>query len=175
MLTMVSPEFAKAFPGKMDQIPPPGMIKAALRFGPPRLAWLKHYLRNTLTAKDTGEKVILWVYWPLTQLLIEQVSTPSQSHLLPLISTLTFDSDTHPLWHVTVTSTLHMTLILTVCSTAASSARIVLLSITQWVPMRGPPWRSHSSTAGRWGSLSCPIWHAKRAWTYILTAEILSW
>jgi hypothetical protein len=105
MLRTVISEFAKAFPGKTDRIPPlekvKGMtydqIEAALRFGAPKLAWLKHYLRNTLTAKDNGKKVILWVYWPLTQWLVEQVSTPSQSHFLPLISTLTFNSDTHQL------------------------------------------------------------------------------
>jgi len=105
MLRTVMSEFAKAFPGKTDRIPPPGKVKgmtydqieAALLFGAPMLAWLKHYLRNTLTAKDCGEKVILSVYWPLAQWLIEQVSTPSQSHFLPLISTLTFNSDTHQL------------------------------------------------------------------------------
>ena len=98
-------EFAKAFTGKTDQVPPSrkvkGMMydqsKAALWFGALTLAWLKHYLRNTLTAKDNGGKVILWVYWPLTQWLIEQVSTPSQSHFLPLISTLTLNSDMHQL------------------------------------------------------------------------------
>jgi len=55
--------FPKAFPGKTDRIPPPDKVKgmtydqieAALRFGAPKLAWLKHYLRNTLTAKDNGE------------------------------------------------------------------------------------------------------------------------
>ena len=79
MLKMVISEFAKAFPGKTDQIPPPEKVKgmtydqieAALRFGARKLAWLKHYLRNTLTGKDNGEKVILWVYWPLTQWLVE--------------------------------------------------------------------------------------------------------
>jgi len=105
MLRTVISEFAKAFTGKADRIPLPEKVKgmtydqieAALWFVAPKLAWLKHYLRNTLTAKDNGEKVILWVYWPLTQWLVEQVSTPSQSHFLPLISTLTFNSDTHQL------------------------------------------------------------------------------
>jgi hypothetical protein len=105
MLRTAISQLAKAFPGKTDRIPPPGKVKgmtydqieAALRFGAPMLAWLKHYLWNTLTAKDNAEKVILWVYWPLTQWLVEQVSTPSQSHFLPLISTLTFHSDTHQL------------------------------------------------------------------------------
>jgi len=105
MLRTVIYEFPKAFPGKTDRIPLPEKVKgrtydqieAALRFGAPKLAWLKYYLRNTLTAKDNGEKVILWVYWPLTQWLVEQVSTPLQSHFLPLISTLTFNSDTHQL------------------------------------------------------------------------------
>jgi hypothetical protein len=84
MLRMVISEFAKAPPGKMDRIPPPEKVKgmtydqieAALRLGAPKLAWLKQYLRNTLTAKAYGEKVILWVYWPLTQWLVEQLSTP---------------------------------------------------------------------------------------------------
>jgi len=105
MLRTFISKFANAFPGKTDRIPPPDKVKgmtydqieAALRFGAPKLAWLKHYLRNTSTAKDNGEKAILWVYWPLTQWLVEQVSTPSQSHFLPLISTLTFNSDTHQL------------------------------------------------------------------------------
>jgi len=127
MLRTVISEFQKAFPGKIDRIPPPEKVKgmtydqieAALPFGDPKLAWLKHYLRNTFTAKDNGEKVILCVYWQLTQWLIEQVSTPLQSHFLPLISTLTFNSDTHQLWYLTLTSTLHMT-ILTVRITAAS-------------------------------------------------------
>jgi hypothetical protein len=84
MLRTVISEFAKAFPGKTDRIPPPEKVKgmtydqieAALRLGAPKLACLKQYLRNTLTAKDNGEEVILWVYWPLTQWLVEQVSTP---------------------------------------------------------------------------------------------------
>jgi len=126
-LRMVISEFAKALPGKTDQIPSAEKIKgmtydqieAALRLRASKLAWLKYYLQNTLTAKDNGEKVILWVCWPLTQWLVEQVSTPSQSHFLPLISTLTFNSDTHKLWYLTLTLTLHMT-ILTVCTTAAS-------------------------------------------------------
>jgi hypothetical protein len=79
MLRTVISEFAKAFPGKTDRIPPPEKVKgmtydqieAALQFGAPKLASLKHYLRNTLTVKDNGEKVILWVYWPLTQWLVE--------------------------------------------------------------------------------------------------------
>jgi len=85
MLRTVISEFVKAFPKKTDRIPPPekakGMtydqIEAASRFGASKLAWIKHYLRNTLTAKDNGEKVILWVYWPLTQWLVEPVNTPS--------------------------------------------------------------------------------------------------
>jgi hypothetical protein len=84
MLRTVISEFAKAFPGKTDRIPPPEKVKgmtydqieAALRLGAPKLAWLKQYLRNTLTAKDNGEKVILRIYWPLTQWLVEQVSSP---------------------------------------------------------------------------------------------------
>jgi hypothetical protein len=105
MLRTVISEFAKAFPGKTDRIPPPDNVKgmtydqieAALRFGAPKMAWLKHYLRNTFTAKDIGEKVVLWEYWPLTQWLVEQVSTPSQSHFLPFISILTCNSDKHQL------------------------------------------------------------------------------
>jgi len=84
MLMMVISAVAKAFPRKTDQISLPekvkGMtyvqIKAALRFGAPKLSWLKQYHQNTLTAKDNGEKVILWVYCPLTQWLVKQVSTP---------------------------------------------------------------------------------------------------
>ena len=72
-------------------------IEAALQCGAPQLPWLNHYLRNTLTVKYNREKVILWVYWPLTQWLIKQVIIPSQSHFVPLISTLTFNSDTHQL------------------------------------------------------------------------------
>jgi hypothetical protein len=64
MLRKVISEFAKDFPGKTDQIPPPATVKsmtydqieAGLRFGAPTLAWLKQYLRNSLTAKDDGEK-----------------------------------------------------------------------------------------------------------------------
>jgi hypothetical protein len=70
MLRTVIFEFAKAFPGKTDRIPPAEMVKgisydqieAALQFGASKLAWLKHYLQNTLTVKDNAEKVILWVY-----------------------------------------------------------------------------------------------------------------
>jgi hypothetical protein len=72
-----------SFTRKTDQIPLPekvngityDKIKAALWLGAPKLAWLKQYLWNTLTAKDNGEKVILWVYWPLTQWLVKQVIT----------------------------------------------------------------------------------------------------
>ena len=60
-------------------------IEAALRLGAPKLAWLKQYLRNTFTAKHNGEIVILWVYWPLTQWLVKQVSTP---FTFPLSATL---------------------------------------------------------------------------------------
>jgi hypothetical protein len=105
MIRTVISEFVKAFPEKTDRIPWPEKVKgmtyvqieAALQFEAPKLAWLKNYFRNTLKAKDNGEKVILWVYWPLTQWLVEHVSTPSQSHFLPLISTLTLNSDTHHL------------------------------------------------------------------------------
>jgi len=127
MLRLGISELAKAFPGTTDWIPPPrqvidktyDQIKAALRFGAIKLAWLKHYLWNTFTVKGNRENMILYLYWPLTQWLVEQVSTPSQSHFLPLLSTLTFDSETHQLWHLTLTSTFCMT-ILPVHSTAAS-------------------------------------------------------
>jgi len=77
-------------------------IEAALLFGATQLAWLRHYLRNSSTANDNGQRVILWVHWLLTQWLVEQVSTPSQSHFLSLISTLRFNSDKHQLVHLTL-------------------------------------------------------------------------
>ena len=113
LLSTVISEFAKAFPGKLDQIPLPqkvhGMtfdqIEAALQFWAPKLAWPKQYLWNTLPAKDNGEKVILWVYWPLTQWLVEQVSTP---FTFPLSAThITSDISIRCL---TLTSTLCMTM-----------------------------------------------------------------
>ena len=105
MLWTVMSEFPMAFRRKTDRISPlekvKGMtydhIEAAFRCGASKLVWLKHYLRNTLTAKDNREKVKLSVYSPLTLWLVDQVSTPSQSHYLPLISTLTSNSDTHQL------------------------------------------------------------------------------
>jgi len=105
MLRTANAECAKSFPAKTDCKPlaqkfkciTHDQIEAALQFATPKLAWLNHFLWNTLTATDNGEMVILWVYWPLTQWLIKQVSTPSQSHFLPLIPTLTFNSATHQL------------------------------------------------------------------------------
>jgi hypothetical protein len=93
MLRTVISEFAETFPEKTGQIPPPEKVKgmtydqieAALWFEPPKLAWLKQYLRNTFMAKDNGEKVIQRVYWPLTQWLLKQVSTP---FTFPLSATL---------------------------------------------------------------------------------------
>lgn len=91
-------EFAKAIAGKTAGICQRktvlGMlydqIESVLRFRSTQLTWLKLYLQNTLTAKANGEKVTLWVYWTLTQWFVKKVSTPSQSHFLPLIATLTF-------------------------------------------------------------------------------------
>jgi len=116
MLMTVISELAKAFPEKTDRIPPPekvqGMaydqILAALRLGAPKLAWLKQYLRNTLMAKDNAEKVIMWVYWPLTQWLVEQVSTP-----FTFPHSATHISSDIWIWCLTLTSTLRMTMILT--------------------------------------------------------------
>jgi hypothetical protein len=93
MLWTVISEFGQDFPWKTDQIPPRERVKglaydqieAALQFWASKLAWFNLYLRNTKTVKNNGEKVILWVYWPLTQWLVEQVSTPSPSNFLPLI------------------------------------------------------------------------------------------
>jgi len=93
-------EFAQAFPAKKNWIPQPGRVKsttydhfeAVLRFGARMLNWLIQCLQNTFTAKNTGEQVILWIYSPLTQWLIEQVCTLLQSHFLPLISPLTLNS-----------------------------------------------------------------------------------
>jgi len=101
MLKTVIFQFAKAFPRKTDRIPTPEKvlgrsydgIEAGVRLGAPMLAWLKQFLRNILTAKDNREKVIVWVYWPLSQSLVEQVSTPFTIPLLPLTSALTFKSD----------------------------------------------------------------------------------
>jgi len=84
MRSAITSDFAKAFPGKTDQIASPEMVKgmisdqieAASKLGAPKLCWLEQYLLNTLTAKDNGEMVILGVYWPLTQWLITQVSIP---------------------------------------------------------------------------------------------------
>jgi hypothetical protein len=84
MVRTVISEFAKAFSKKMDQLPLPEMVKgitydqieAALRLGSLKLTWLKQSLRNTLTAKHNGQRVNLWVYWPLTMWLVKQVSTP---------------------------------------------------------------------------------------------------
>jgi len=94
-------EFPMSIPGKTNRIPAPkkvnsithDQIETALWFGPPKLTSLKHYLGNTLVVKDNAQKVILWVYWSLTQWLVEQLSTSSQSHLLPLISTVSLNSD----------------------------------------------------------------------------------
>jgi hypothetical protein len=93
MLRTVISEFAKTFPEKTGRIPPPGKVKgmtydqieAALRLEAPMVAWLNQYLRNTFMAKDNGEKVIQSVYWPLTQWLVNQVSTP---FTFPLSATL---------------------------------------------------------------------------------------
>jgi hypothetical protein len=80
--------FAAIFPGWTDQKPSSNEVKhmnharfeAAMRYGAPKLAWLKNWLcKNMLLGKNNqnnGEKVILWVYWPITQWFVEQVSTP---------------------------------------------------------------------------------------------------
>jgi hypothetical protein len=117
----------KCFPRAMDRFPAPkkfkdmmfDQIEAVLQIGPPRLAWLRYYRWTTFNVKSNGEKVILLVYWPLTQWLVKQVSTPSQSHSLPHISNQTFNSDTHQLWYFTLILTHHITTIFTVHSTAA--------------------------------------------------------
>ena len=46
-------------------------IQAALLFGAPKLGWLRRYLNEVVIRKR--EKVILWVFWPLSQWLVEQV------------------------------------------------------------------------------------------------------
>jgi len=76
---MVISQFAKPFPGNTDQLPRAekimsmayDQIEAALWFGAPKLAWLRYYLWNTLTAKKKATMVIWWLYLPLTQWLIE--------------------------------------------------------------------------------------------------------
>jgi hypothetical protein len=78
MLRMGISMFAMASPWKTQQIAPcqkvKGMtydqIQAALRFVALMLGCLKHYLWTTLTAKENGYMVILWVYMPLTQWLV---------------------------------------------------------------------------------------------------------
>jgi hypothetical protein len=93
MLRTVIYEFAKTVPEKTGRIPPPEKVKgmtydqieAALQLWAPKLAWLKQYLRNTFMAKDNAEEVIQSVYWPLTQWLVKQVSTP---FTFPLSATL---------------------------------------------------------------------------------------
>ena len=59
-------------------------IEAVLWLGAPKLAWLNQYHQNILMVKDNGAKVILCVYWPLAQWLIEQISTP---FIFPLSAT----------------------------------------------------------------------------------------
>jgi hypothetical protein len=81
--------------------------------------------------------VILWVYWPLTQELVKQVRTLAQSHFRPLISTLTFNSDTHQLGHLTLTLTLRMT-ILTVLSSVTSWAIDIFVLIAYSLPIGVP-------------------------------------
>jgi len=157
ILSMVFSEFTEAFPGKTHQIPPPETdddpmctrIMAVLWFGAPYLTWLKQYLWYTWTLKANGEKLTLWVHWLRTQWHIEYVSTPSPSHFLLLISAFIFHSDTHQLWHSTLTLTLSMTIILTPPSTTTFSVTIVLQFIAQWVPLGVPAWRNHLSTTGR--------------------------
>ncbi|KAF8537267.1 hypothetical protein BDD12DRAFT_888148 [Trichophaea hybrida] len=75
---------ATAFPGQIVWISSANQVKnmnhtcfeAAMRYGAPKLAWLKNWLRkNTPSGKNNqnnAEKVILWVYWPITQLFVEQ-------------------------------------------------------------------------------------------------------
>jgi len=75
-------------------------MKAALRFGASKMACLKYNLRNTVTMKYNGEKVNECVYWPLTQWLVELVSTASQFHFLSHLSTLTSTSDINSLYHI---------------------------------------------------------------------------
>jgi len=157
MLGIVFLGYGKDFPGKTDRTPLPekvqgiksDQIEAALQYGTLMLAGLKQYLRNTLSAKDCGENLILLKYWPLTQWLVEQVSTPSQSHFLLLTSTLSSNYDIHQRWHSTLTSTLHMTIRQIAPCTAGCGTTIGVLSIAQWVSMCIPYWGSHLSTVGR--------------------------
>lgn len=97
MLRMVISNYAKAFPWESVQIHPLekiigimlSQIEAALCFAIQKLAWLVWYLSNTFAAIDIGPKVILLMYWPHTQWLIEQVTTPFRFQL----------SSTYIRWH----------------------------------------------------------------------------
>ncbi|KAF8536360.1 P-loop containing nucleoside triphosphate hydrolase protein [Trichophaea hybrida] len=78
--------FATGFPGQTDQIPSTNQVKnmnharfeAAMQYGALKLAWLKNWLRKNMPLgknnQINGEKVILWMYWPIIQWFIEQVS-----------------------------------------------------------------------------------------------------
>ncbi|KAF8535100.1 hypothetical protein BDD12DRAFT_808837 [Trichophaea hybrida] len=76
--------FATTFPGQTDWIPSANQVKnmnrarfeAAMWYGAPTLAWLKNWLCKNIPLgknnQNNGEKVILRVYWPITQWFIKQ-------------------------------------------------------------------------------------------------------
>jgi len=130
---------AKASLEMTDRIPPLenvkgmiyGQIEAALASGASMLGWLKQYLRKTLIVNDNRAKMIVGLYWPLTQWLVELVSTSSHSHFLRIISTLLFHTNTHQHRQIPLPFTLRMTIIPTVRSAVPNSGAIVLLFIVQ--------------------------------------------
>ncbi|KAF8538325.1 hypothetical protein BDD12DRAFT_885410 [Trichophaea hybrida] len=75
---------ATAVPGQTDQIPSTHQVKninharfeAAMRYEAPTRAWLKNWLRKNMPLgknnQNNGEKVILRVYWPITQWFFKQ-------------------------------------------------------------------------------------------------------
>ncbi|KAF8538320.1 hypothetical protein BDD12DRAFT_885405 [Trichophaea hybrida] len=75
--------FATDFPWQIDWIPSANQVKnmnhalfeAAMRYGTPKLAWFKNWLRKNMPLgknnQNNGKKVILWVFWPITQWLIK--------------------------------------------------------------------------------------------------------
>ena len=45
-----------------------------MEYGAPKLAWLRRYLKRVVG--QGKQRVILWVYWPLSQWYIQEVYHP---------------------------------------------------------------------------------------------------